>query len=120
MIDRAFAEQFAAEWVAAWNAHDLERILSHYAENFEMSSPVIAKLMGEPSGSLKGKENVRTYWAKALAMNPTLSFRLEQVLAGVNSVTICYEGHRGASAEVFHFDGNGKVVHAYAHYAKLP
>jgi ketosteroid isomerase-like protein len=25
-----FAERFANEWVAAWNARDLERVLSHY------------------------------------------------------------------------------------------
>jgi hypothetical protein len=29
MIDRCFAERFAAEWLAAWNAHDLPRILAH-------------------------------------------------------------------------------------------
>ena len=42
-IDQAFAERFAAEWVEAWNAHDLERVLSHYAEDFEMSSPYIVQ-----------------------------------------------------------------------------
>ena len=25
-------DAFAAEWIAAWNAHDLDRILAHYAE----------------------------------------------------------------------------------------
>ena len=28
-ITREFAEGFAGEWIAAWNAHDLERILAH-------------------------------------------------------------------------------------------
>jgi ketosteroid isomerase-like protein len=31
MIENTFAEHFAAEWIDAWNCHDLERILSHYA-----------------------------------------------------------------------------------------
>jgi len=39
MLSKAFADHFAAEWIAAWNSHDLERILSHYTDNFEMSSP---------------------------------------------------------------------------------
>lgn len=30
-MDHAFAEHFAADWVAAWNAYDRETILSHYA-----------------------------------------------------------------------------------------
>jgi predicted HD phosphohydrolase len=34
---RTVAERFAEDWVAAWNSHDLGRILEHYEEDFEMS-----------------------------------------------------------------------------------
>jgi ketosteroid isomerase-like protein len=51
MLDKAFAENFAAEWIAAWNSHDLDRVLSHYAGDFEMSSPIIAQIAGEPSAN---------------------------------------------------------------------
>ena len=37
--DRPASRRFAAEWIEAWNAHDLERILAHYADDFEMASP---------------------------------------------------------------------------------
>lgn len=47
MIDSNRAQEFAAEWIAAWNSHDLERILSHYAEDFEMASPLIIERMKE-------------------------------------------------------------------------
>jgi len=50
MMQQGFAEHFAREWVAAWNSHDLERVLEHYEDDFEMSSPIIVTLMGEPSG----------------------------------------------------------------------
>jgi len=112
----AFAERFAREWVAAWNAHDLERILSHYEDEFEMSSPVIAQLAGEASGILRGKPAIRAYWAKALEATPDLRFEIVSVLAGVDSVTVCYRGHRGLAAEVFHFGASGKVAKAFAHY----
>lgn len=36
------ANEFAAEWIEAWNAHDIDRILSHYTDDFEMNSPLIA------------------------------------------------------------------------------
>ena len=38
MIDSTWAHEFAREWIAAWNSHDLELILSHYADDFEMAS----------------------------------------------------------------------------------
>ena len=110
------AEAFAEEWISAWNSHDLERILSHYEDDFEMSSPVIIQTMNEPSGRLKGKQRIAEYWAKALDRYPDLVFEKLHVLAGASSVTIIYNGVRGLSAEVFHFSGAGKVSSAYAHY----
>lgn len=118
MIEKGFAERFAKEWVAAWNSHDLERVLEHYEDDFEMSSPVIVTLMGEPSGKLKGKAAVGAYWAKALKALPGLRFELLAALAGADSVTVYYKGHRGLSAEVLHFGKDGKVRAAFAHYAE--
>ena len=117
MIDEDFAQRFADEWIAAWNAHDLERVLAHYEDDFEMSSPVIRVLVGEPSGKLRGKAAIGAYWAKALHSLPDLRFELVMALAGVDSVTVYYKGHRGFSAEVFHFGPSGKVRAAFAHYA---
>lgn len=116
MIDSQLASEFANHWVEAWNSHDLDAILSHYTDDFEMSSPVIVGTMNEPSGKLKGKEIIRAYWSKALAKYPDLHFEKLHVLAGVGSVTIIYNGVRGLSAEVFHFNSKAKVYAAYAHY----
>jgi hypothetical protein len=116
-MNKAFAEHFAAEWVAAWNAHDLPRILSHYADDFEMSSPAIAQVTGEPSGKLKGKTAVSAYWNKALQLIPDLQFELLGMFLGIDSVGLHYKGARGRLAfEVFHFDSSGKVICAFAHY----
>ena len=38
------AKEFGREWVVAWNAHDLERIVAHYANDVVLTSPVAAKL----------------------------------------------------------------------------
>ena len=116
MIDKAFAEHFATEWIDSWNSHDLDRILSHYSDDFEMVSPLIAQIANEPSGVLKGKVAVGAYWAKALERIPDLRFELVTTLLGVNSITIYYRGVRALSAEIFHFDDAGKVSKAYAHY----
>jgi hypothetical protein len=117
MIENSFAEHFATEWIEAWNSHDLERVLSHYADDFEMNSPIIIQMTSELSGRLKGKTAVGAYWAKALQLIPDLHFELISTLVGVDSITLYYRGARGRlAAEVFHFGTDGKVVQAFAHY----
>ena len=111
-----FVKKFSQEWVEAWNAHDLDRVMAHYVDDFEMSSPVIRKIMNIESGVIKGKKWVREYWAKALKMNPDLHFEIIKTFAGANSLVIYYKGHRGLSAETFFFNNEGKVVSACAHY----
>lgn len=118
MLDKAKAEAFASEWIAVWNSHDLQRILAHYSEDFEFSSPFIIEVAGEPSGILRGKQAVGAYWAKALARIPNLHFTLESVLWGIQSLVIHYRRHDGRMAsEWFEFGADGKVARSAAHYA---
>ena len=117
-MNHKFAEHFAADWIASWNAHDLSRILSHYADAFTMSSPVIIQIANEPSGTLQGKSAVGRYWAKALQLIPDLRFELISTLVGVNSITLYYKGANGRlAAEVFYFGPDLKIMSAFAHYA---
>jgi hypothetical protein len=116
MLTREFADHFAQEWIAAWNSHDLDRILSHYTDDFEMSSPRIIQVAGESSGILKGKEAIGAYWRMALQLAPNLHFEPITTLVGIDIITLYYKGARGLSAEVFHFNRDGKVSRAYAHY----
>lgn len=117
MIDKKFAEYFAKDWIDSWNSHDLEGILSHYSDQFEMSSPAIVQVARESSGMLRGRESVGAYWAKALQLVPDLRFELLSILTGVNSITLYYKGPRGLAAEVFHFGPDKKVERSFAHYA---
>ena len=112
------SSQFARDWIEAWNSHDLDRVLAHYGEDFEMRSPFIAAFAGEPTGCLRGKPAVRRYWETALERVPDLRFELLEVFSGVHSLVIRYRGHNGPVAEVFRFDPSGKVISASAHYAE--
>ncbi len=116
MITKEFASHFAEEWIRAWNSHDLDAILSHYRDDFEMSSPYIAQIAGEPSGTLKGKTAVAAYWEKALGLIPDLHFELVTTLVGAESITLYYRGARGLAAEVFFFGSDQLVLKACAHY----
>ena len=116
MIDGAFADRFARDWIEAWNRHDLEQILAHYSDDFVMSSPRIAVVAGEPSGVLKGKSAIGAYWKKALALAPGLRFELIQTFVGADSVVLHYHGVRGPAAEAFFFGADGRVVRSSANY----
>ena len=117
MITGNDALKFAEEWIEAWNAHDVERVLSHYTDDFEMSSPFIAAFAGEPSGTLKGKAAVRAYWVTALRRIPDLRFELLGVFTCVDSVTIYYKAvQEKLATEVFFLNELGRAYKAVPHY----
>ena len=70
------ATRFAQEWVAAWNSRDLERILSHYADDVEVTSPLVPKILGSDQLSVRGKANLREYFRRGLDAYPDLKFTL--------------------------------------------
>jgi len=112
------AKELAQEWVAAWNAHDLDRIVSHYAENVVLSSPVVVKVTGEATGMVSGKEALRGYFARGLELFPNLQFKLIDAMQGLGSVVLYYENQRGTrTGEFMEFDAAGKVVRVVANYS---
>ncbi len=118
MLSEKFIDEFAAEWIASWNSHDIERILSHYEETFELSSPVLEKVSPASGGKLIGKDAARAYWSKGLAARPDLHFEPVTVFKGVQSAVIYYTGLGGKlCAEFFEFGASGKVASSHAHAA---
>jgi hypothetical protein len=118
MWSEAQAYAFAHDWVEAWNSHNLERILTHYGENVVLTSPVAAELTGEASGSIRGKEQLRAYFARGLAAYPELRFELVNVLWGITSIVLYYANQRGTmTAEVMELDEHGHVVRVLANYS---
>ncbi len=112
VIDSEFSSALAAEWVAAWNSHDLERIFSYYVDDFEMRSPLIAERGFAPSGVLHGKEAIRPYWAAGLATaRPPIKFELLEAYAGVNTVAIRYLSvGRRLVTEILTLDDQQRII----------
>ena len=117
MMTEDKARVFAAHWVQAWNSHDLEAIMSHYGEEVVLVSPVAASILGEPSGTVKGKEAVRKYFKKGLEFYPSLRFELIEVMWGLSSVVLYYANQKGTKGgEFMEIDAAGKVVRVVANY----
>jgi len=118
MMDQQWAQIFAKDWIASWNAHDMERILSHYTDDFEMSSPLIVERLGLPAGKLKGKKAVGEYWRPGLSKSPPLQFELIDVFVGIEAITLYYHNvGRRMVAETLFINHLGKVTHGIAQWS---
>ena len=99
------------------NAHDLERVLSHYTPDFEMSSPFIVNYAPQANGTLTGRSQMEAYWQAALDRLPDLHFELLGTLVGAGSLCLYYKTSFGKlAAEVLFINDSGKVYQAAAHY----
>src|SRR5688572_13823208 len=120
MITKEFTSRFAQDWIEAWNSHDLDRILAHYSDDFEMTSPLIVSMMSIPSGTLKGKHKIREYWAKGLERRPALKFHLQKMTFGVDTIALHCSSETGRNfVEWFFFAGDNKVVKSLAHHDEI-
>jgi hypothetical protein len=116
-VDPELAGRVAREWFDAWNDHDLDAVMSHYADDVEFTSPFAVELSGRPDGTLRGADELRAYFGRALGAFPELRFGDLRVAQGVSSVTLCYRSVRGLdAAETMFFGADGKVVRVLAHY----
>jgi hypothetical protein len=116
ILSAASLGEFCNDWIAAWNAHDLERILSHYRADVLLTSP-FAAIAGAPDGVLRGLPALRSYFEQALAFYPDLHFEAIATLRGVDSVALHYRSVEDReSIEVMHLDPRWRVHRVSAHY----
>jgi ketosteroid isomerase-like protein len=110
------AVAFSRQWVAAWNAHDVEAVLQHFHDEVVFTSPVAARLLPDSSGVVVGKAALRDYWTRALRRVPNLRFVVEGVYQGVDTIVIAYRNQDdGLVSEVLRFDG-GLVIEGHGTY----
>ena len=113
MVD---AIAFSRQWVAAWNAHDVEAIVEHFHDDVVFTSPVAAKLLPDTNGVVRGKPALRHYWTVALARVPDLRFTIENVYQGIDTVVIAYRNQDdGLVSEVLRIT-DGLVIEGHGTY----
>lgn len=117
MLTKEYAHGLAEHWVQAWNSHDLDEIMSHYEEDVVLVSPVVADLLNDPFGVVKGKEALRDYFKKGLEVYPGLKFEVLDVMWGLSSVVFYYINHKGSKTGEFMEIGlAGKITKVVANY----
>jgi ketosteroid isomerase-like protein len=116
-MDIVEAEQFARQWAQDWNAHDLDQVLTHFADNVVFTSPVAEQLVPGTGGVIRGKAALRKYWTEGLRRIADLRFDVIGVYAGVDTVVINYRNQKATLVcEVLTFRG-GEVVAGHGTYA---
>src|SRR5579872_1461455 len=119
MITREKAWEFAHEWLDAWNKHDIDLIMKHYADDIEFCSPVVQNVLGDPKGLVCGIDNLREYFSRQLSKFSTLHFQLLDVFTSPQSVVLYYKINRGLlAAEVMVLNSDMKAIKVYANYDK--
>ena len=117
-ISSTRAHRFAKAWIEAWNAHDLDQIMSHYAASLEFTSPLILKRVPGTDGTLRDRAALRDYFRQGLAAAPDLKFELRQVLRAVKGFTLYYLNARGGyTAEYIELDEDDRATYVIASYA---
>ncbi|MFJ4429048.1 nuclear transport factor 2 family protein [Streptomyces bobili] len=114
-MDHSTARRFVDAWVTAWNGHDLDGVLRHFAEDVTFRSPVAAQLLGG-DGIIRGKDALRSYWAEGLRRIPDLRFEVLGSYIGVDCLVINYRNQKGGRvSEVLIFNG-ALVTEGYGTY----
>lgn len=118
MLTKDVACGLAENWIQAWNAHDLDRIMTHYEDDVELTSPVAVERLGIADGKVKGKADLRAYFRKGLEAYPALRFTLIEVLVGCQSLVLYYENQKGThTGEYMEISSGGKVSRVVANYS---
>ena len=104
-------QKFTQGWIESWNNHDLDSIISHYADELTFISPLIVERLNRESGTITDRNELRRYFNTGLESNPNLHFELEKILYSVNGFTMYYKNALGGkTAEYFEFNDDSKVV----------
>lgn len=117
-MDRAAAERFVDAWCANWCKVDIDAVVSHFAENAEMRSPLALKLTESPV--VAGAENIRTYWRKAYGRIQSADLKILSWSwdGAIARLTVWWQLGDTRASEFMDFDAAGRVVRSEAFYGK--
>lgn len=80
----------AREWLDAFNAKDLERLLSLYDDKAVHTSPKLRDRLPETKGEVRGKQALRAWWADAMQRLPGLRYEEQHLTASGERVFMEY------------------------------
>ena len=80
----------AQQWFNAFNAHNLEQLLTLYNDNAQHYSPKLKIRQPETNGLIKGKDALRAWWKDSFERLPSLKYIPTRFIANDTSVFMEY------------------------------
>jgi len=77
-------------WFEAFNAHNLEKLLSLYDEDAQHFSPKLKIRHPETKGLVTGKSELRSWWQDAFLRLPTLHYKVTSLTSNADRVFMEY------------------------------
>ena len=93
-ISYEFAAHHVEKGVEGWTDHNLNAIMSSYAEELEFSSPKIRAILGEnKNNTISSKRELSTYFSAGLERFPNLKFKIIDFTVSDNKVILEYSAN---------------------------
>lgn len=80
----------AEKWFDAFNRHNLEDLLSLYDDQAEHYSPKLKVKQPETKGLIKGKTQLRAWWADSFSSLPSLRYYPNIIMCDGNKIFMEY------------------------------
>jgi hypothetical protein len=109
--------EHADRWREAWNARDLDEIVSCYSEQVEFVLPALVS--DDEERTISGREELREHFRHGLELAPNLTVDEESLLVGPSGFAILYrreDGHR--AIETVELDADGLASRARVFYER--
>src|SRR6266478_1979161 len=105
------------DWIEAWNAKDLNRIMRHYASSVVFEANTVVRRWSRPDGILRGADELREHFRMGLEIAPTLRFELEEVFTAPSGYAALYRRDNGNRVlDVVELNSSSKAVAVKAFY----
>jgi ketosteroid isomerase-like protein len=112
-------QELAKDWLEAWNRHDLEAIIAHYADDVRFEAPTVVVRWGKTDGVLRGKAELREHFRRGLELVPGLRFDLEEIFLSPAGYAILYRRENGNRVvDVVELNEAGQIQRARALYTR--
>lgn len=111
---------YPRNWIAAWNARDVDGVLEHYSDGVRLTSPAVVDVLGRQDGTVQGRAELAEYFRKGLRAAPDRRFKLIAEARGIDTTTLVYRSGDRLVCETARFDAGGRIVEATVHYADDP
>jgi hypothetical protein len=82
--------RIANQWFDAFNEHNLEKLLTLYANDAVHYSPKLKIRQPETNGLIKGKNALRKWWHDSFTRLPSLKYIPQHFIANDNSIFMEY------------------------------